>query len=87
MLLLADSNYLRREAMDITMAVFAACREQITGDQKNRSASDVGTAPGNLDADLAFLGVSPEEDLDARLDRYASQVVEARRMIREKQIQ
>ncbi|MGB0386229.1 MAG: hypothetical protein ACPGWR_15580 [Ardenticatenaceae bacterium] len=39
------------------------------------------TAPPDFEADRAFLGIAPDEDLEATLSRYAQQVAETRRIL------
>jgi hypothetical protein len=89
-LILDDTNYLRREAQDITKAAFANCYADIFGQQASRRAlvalKETELDSGTLLADRAFLGIPPDEDLEATLDRYADQVAEARRLIRQEGI-
>jgi hypothetical protein len=86
-LLMADPNYLRREAMDIYKAAYAYCSGTIFGAQ----ASGLARLPGaqvaiagqpDPRADRAYLGIAADEDLTATLDRYAEQVMEARHILR-----
>ncbi len=86
LLLLADPNYLRREGMDITLEVLAYCRDQIYGEQRKRSSSSVDTVSLDIRPDLIFLGISSEEDIEARLNSYGAQVLATRSVIREKEI-
>jgi len=90
LLLIADPNYLHREAMDIIKSTFTHCYKQIFTDlaerlpTKGREAFSI-VKPA-VQADLSFLDISPDEDLEATLDRYAEQVAEARRLIRKEGI-
>ncbi len=87
LLLTADTNYLPDEADKIIKDAFERCRKQIYGEgervimrgEKGLESLDA-TA---VTADRQFLGIDPGEDLTATLGRYAEQVAEARRILRE----
>src|SRR5215831_18153810 len=89
-LLLADANYLRSEAMAICKAAFAACYDDIYGVKASRQVLGPGAqrpaaAQPDPRPDRAFLGISLDEDLAATLRDYAESVAETRRVLRQAQ--
>jgi hypothetical protein len=90
-LLLADANYLRSEAMAICKAAYAACYDDIYGVKESRQVLGPGaqkpaTAQPDPRSDRAFLGISSDEDLTATLRNYAESVAESRRILRQAQV-
>jgi hypothetical protein len=85
-LLRADPNYLRDEAEAIVKASYQRCSKLASDEEKARSAKgpvvrSASAWRADAQADRAFLGIPVGEDLDATLDQYAEQVVEARRIL------
>jgi hypothetical protein len=85
-LLLADANYLRSEANAICTAVYAACYNDIYGAQASRrvlapGAQKPAAEQPDPQADRAFIGISPDEDLTATLRDYAESAAETRRIL------
>ena len=86
-LLLADYNYLKKEAEAICKAAYDRCVKAIVGGEGKRHEGDLvlsgaGWQP-DWRADRAFLGISPDEDLVATLDTYAEQVTQARQILKQ----
>jgi hypothetical protein len=85
-LLRADPNYLYREAQDIIKVTYTQCRQRIFGEEVSRGLrvfESVSLMQPDLLAERSLLDIPPEEHLNVSLDRYAEQVTQARRIIRE----
>jgi hypothetical protein len=83
-LLLADPNYLPREAGNIFRAAYKNCIEQIAGEPENRLVrGTIVPADRHWDLDAQAervdLGIPPDENLDTALDEYTEDIFEARR--------
>ncbi len=85
-LLAADPYYLPREADDIYKQAVASGRDQFRGQSAQRGLrghqGDAGVPPDVL-TDLTELGLDAEEDMAATLTRYAQQVAQTRRALRQ----
>ena len=85
LLLLTDKNYLITEAASIIKAAYATCYKDIHETDKSRSSQSVlkGTVQHpDLAASRAVLNIAQDENIEASLEKYAEDVIEARRALR-----
>jgi hypothetical protein len=84
-LLMSDPNYLPREAIDILKSAYAYCYDQIFSTETKRSGATTASAVEwpDLQTDLASMGLPADEPLAVSLNRYADQVAETRRILKE----
>lgn len=84
LLLLADSNFLPREAQDIVAAAFKQCRDQIFAPEfRTLSKSTAAPEAVEIENEKRYLDLDPGEDIEQRVASYAEQAMEARRILQE----
>lgn len=83
LLLLADANFLPREAQDIVAAAYHYCYQQIFEEGVRGHKSAAGLESAQIESDKRFLEFDPGEDLRQRVTAYAEQTMAARRILQE----
>jgi hypothetical protein len=85
-LLRADDNFLPKDASNIVAATLWNCRKLLSDEQtRTRGTSKAPTTSAwtpTLSNDLTALGFSSSMDLDAAMDKYADQLIQARRTLK-----